>query len=118
MRRYGWAVVGLGIAGGTVGPGGWGAGAVVPTGGAVRTGFGAPVLVGFGGAGVFVAAGVGGAGVFVAAGVDPGLELAGLEVTGLEVARSGRCAPSLATAAAGGGSQCSCEQIVEPSRSS
>jgi len=62
--------------------------------------------------------GFGGAGVVVAAGVDPGLGVAGLEVAGLEVARSDRLAPSPATAAAGGGSQCSCEQIVEPSRSS
>jgi len=62
--------------------------------------------------------GVGGAGFVVAAGVDPGLEVAGREVAGLEVARSDCCVLSLSTAAAGGGSQCSCEQIVEPSRSS
>jgi len=70
--------------------------------------------------------GVGGAGFVVAAGVDPGLEVAGrevagrevarLEVAGLEVARSDCYVLSLSTAAAGGGSQCSCEQIVEPSR--
>jgi len=67
--------------------------------------------------------GVGGAGFVVAAGVDPGWEVAGLEVAGREVAgrevaRSDCCVLSVSTAAAGGGSQCSCEQIVEPSRSS
>ena len=76
----------------------------------------------YGGAAGRVAVGLGVVGWTVGAGECVALGFGATLVVGVGVAEAGaesdRDPPRPSTAAAGGGSQCSCEQMVEPSRSS